>query len=572
MSFQPSRTETIKTLFHGNRFVIPSYQRKYSWSFDQRKALWDDIVENLDMSHFIGTLCFQKNDGFDDDVINDTYDVIDGQQRITTLYILMNVLISYLESSKKEAYKELFIGTLEKPKLMPLGGDEEFMKKVIFDYKSINISNVAIRSQKQIYAAKRDFISLVENLEQNKVSQLIEYVSKEIEILIFNVKDQAQAVKMFTVINDRGLPLSNLDKTKSALMMYSTIYLDCELNDNINETFGKIFDLLDNVLYKKEQLQIFRTLDDTLFENTFFTHHYYSCRHLFSDWDYKLGAASIFKHIKRKCEQEKTNDDNLHNFILEYLRDFYLFSRSYSELFDKIYSNEQYAVLFQYMEFSATLFPLIVRLNQQGKLDGALKQLELAEIRVYKLKNTNPRRNMYLFASEINEHDTYSEKRINASLNEFVTNFLNDYQFENYLKEGIDSKIPMVRYVYFLYNREKNGQDLNLETYRNLQVEHIFSTSPNYDTSNYGFEIIEVYNENIRLLGNLTILERGLNSKVSNISPTDKVDGYQESKIQLNSQLMAKLSEFDSDMLKERNKKMIVFMKERFALDGSSSA
>ncbi len=565
MSFQPSRTETIKTLFHGNRFVIPPYQRKYSWSFEQRKALWDDIVENLDMSHFIGTLCFQKNDEFTQDVINDTYDVIDGQQRITTLYILLNVLIEHIESPAKSDYEDLFVGTEAKPKLLPLGGDEAFMKQVIFHFETIKIEEVTIRSQKQLYAAKRDFISLVESLPQEKIAKLIDYVSKEIEILIFNVKDQAQAVKMFTVINDRGLPLSNLDKTKSALMMYSTIYLNCELNDNINETFGKIFDLLDNVLYRKEQLQIFRTLDDGDFENTFFTHHYYSCRHLFSDWDYKLGAANIFKQVKRRCELEKNNDKGLHNFIIQYVRDFYLFSKSYSDLFDKISSSAEYAVLFQYMEFSATLFPLIVRLNQQGKLDGTLKQLELAEIRVYKLKNTNPRANMYLYASEVNEHE-YSERQINERIKEFVTNFLNDYQFESYLNEGIDSKIPMVRYVYYLYNKKLNDQELSLDVYRNLQVEHIFSTNPNYDIVNYGFDRIEVYSENIRLLGNLTILERGLNSKVSNISPTDKVDGYQESRIQLNSQLMAKLSEFDSERLKLRNQKMIDFMKKRFSL------
>ena len=371
MSFQPSRTETIKTLFHGNRFVIPAYQRKYSWKFEQRKALWDDINENLEMRHFIGTLCFQKNHGAGD-IINDVYDVIDGQQRITTLFILLNVLIERITSANKEAYEKLFIGDKSQPKLIPLGTDESFMKQLIYDFDSIEIDEIKIRSQRELYNAKRDFSSMIEDKDEKEIEKYINYVSKEIEILIFNVTDQSQAVKMFSVINDRGLPLSNLDKTKSALMMYSTIYLNCELNDHINENFGKVFDLLDNVLDKKLELRIFRTLDDTEFENTFFTHHYYSSKHIFNDWDYNLGASSIFKQIKRRCEQEKLNPEKLKDFIENYIKDFYLFSKAYSDLFEEITKSKSYPRLFQYLEFTATLYPLIVRLNQQGKLTNLL--------------------------------------------------------------------------------------------------------------------------------------------------------------------------------------------------------
>ncbi len=565
MSFQPSRTETIKTLFHGNRFVIPAYQRKYSWKFEQRKALWDDINENLEMRHFIGTLCFQKNDQAGD-IINDVYDVIDGQQRITTLYILLNVLIEKITTENKKAYIELFIGDEKQPKLVPLGTDEEFMKQVIYNYDSIDIDNVKIRSQRQLYNAKREFTSMLEDKTEQEVETYISYVSKEIEILIFNVTDQAQAVKMFSVINDRGLPLSNLDKTKSALMMYSTIYLNCSLNDRINEYFGKIFDLLDNVLYKKQELRIFRTLDDTEFENTFFTHHYYSSKHLFSDWDYQLGASSIFKQIKRRCEQEKSNPENLKNFIENYIKDFFQFSAAYSDLFNKINQCENHSRLFQFLEFTATLYPLIVRLKQQGKLDGLLNILELAEVRVYKLKNTNPRRNMYLLASEINEYE-FSEKEIREKIREFVTNFLNDYQLESYMNEGVDNKTALVRYMLYEYNKDKNNQELSLDDYRNLQVEHIFSVNPNFDTETYGFERIEIYANEISLIGNLTILEKGLNSKVGNICPIDKSEGYQESKLQINSHLMANLDKFTQDYVKKRNTELIEFTKNRFNLN-----
>lgn len=565
MSFQPSRTETIKTLFHGNRFVIPAYQRKYSWKFEQRKALWDDINENLNMRHFIGTLCFQKNDEAGD-IINDVYDVIDGQQRITTLYILLNVLIEKITSKNRNAYINLFIGEKSQPKLVPLGTDEGFMKRVIYNYDKIKIDEIKIRSQRQLYNAKREFVSMLDDKTEVEIENYISYVSKEIEILIFNVTDQAQAVKMFSVINDRGLPLSNLDKTKSALMMYSTIYLNCSLNNIINENFGKIFDLLDNVLNQKEELRIFRTLDDVDFENTFFTHHYYSSKHLFNDWDYQLGASNIFKQIKRRCEQEKSNPEKLRVFIENYIKDFFEFSKAYSDLFNEITVNPEYPRLFQYLEFTATLYPLVIRLKQQGKLDGLLDILELAEVRVYKLKNTNPRRNMYILSSEINEKE-FSEKDIKEKVREFVTNFLNDYQLEGYMNEGVDNKTALVRYMLYEYNKEKYDQELSLDEYRKLQVEHIFSVNPNYDIETYGFERIEIYAKKISLIGNLSILEKGLNSKVGNICPIDKVNGYQESKLQINSHLMANLDKFTKSYIEDRNLHLIEFIKTRFKLN-----
>jgi len=157
MSFQPSRTETIKTLFHGNRFVIPSYQRKYSWGFEQRKAIWDDIDENLSMKHFIGTLCFKKVENTED-VFSDVYEIIDGQQRITTLYILLNVLVEKIvDPTLKRGYETLFIGTVEQPKLTALGVDEFFLANVIFDFTSIDPSLLTIRSQQNLYKAKFDF-------------------------------------------------------------------------------------------------------------------------------------------------------------------------------------------------------------------------------------------------------------------------------------------------------------------------------------------------------------------------------------------------------------------------------
>lgn len=565
MSFQPSRTETIKTLFHGNRFVIPPYQRKYSWQYDQQQALWDDIAENLDLKHFIGTLCFKKKVE-ESDIVNDVYEIIDGQQRITTLYLLVNSLIESLkDDALRSSYEQLFIGSTSIPKVIPLGSDQDFMTTLVNDFDSIELDELKHRSQINLYKAKRTFKGLIHEFSQADVKAWLDYVSSKIEILIFNVDDQAQAVKMFSVINDRGLPLNNLDKTKSILMLYSTLYLDASLNDQINDTFGNIFDELDETLRLKQNLQLFRTLDDKEFENTFYTHHYYSARSLFDDWDYQLGADSIFKQLKRHCEQIKLEPETLSEFIVDYIKDFNSFATSYRTLFERIQTDDLYSKLFQKLEFTATIYPLIVRLNELEILDDCLEALEIAEVRVYKLKNTNPRRNMYLLSSDVIDHE-YDADRVNELLYEFVTNFLNDYRFEEYLNEGIDNKTALVRYILHEFNSGNHGQTLSLDDYRNLQVEHIFSKNPNFGIRHYGFGRHETYDVEIATMGNLTILEKGLNSKVSNIAPIDKMNGYEQSKIKMNAELLGKLKTLDREKMNERKAKMIEFCLNRFPI------
>jgi uncharacterized protein with ParB-like and HNH nuclease domain len=81
MSINRSQTEKIGSIFNGNRFVIPKYQRKYSWTDIEQRALWEDIEESIkdDMPHFLGTLSFKENraEGLSTDTV---YEVIDGHK------------------------------------------------------------------------------------------------------------------------------------------------------------------------------------------------------------------------------------------------------------------------------------------------------------------------------------------------------------------------------------------------------------------------------------------------------------------------------------------------------------
>ena len=522
MSITKSQTEKIGSIFNGNRFQIPSYQRKYTWTEVERKALWQDIEESLNsgMNHFVGTLSFKENktSGLSTDT---HYEIIDGQQRITTLFILLSVLIDRLpDGSIKNDQRNAFIGAKDNLKLKPQGIDGDFLNRLIFDYSTIDILTVKKRSQKFMYAAKQEYIAFVTPLSIDEVEKRIIYIRDRIEILVFNVEGLSQAVKMFSIINDRGLPLRILDKTKSILMLYSTLHLSEQLNTSINDGFEQIFDSYDDLLIYRESLNILGRFD----ENTIFTHHYYTAERFFPEtWNNRDGADTIFQNLKLRCEQLKENKNELSDFISQYVADLSVFALGYCELIKEIEINKLYQKPFQYLEFTATMYPLLVRLYLQKKLDSLLTILETTEVRVYKLRGTNPIADMYWLSSEVCRHDI-PESTIRQHLINFNEKFMNNHNFRNYLDADIYQN-GAVKYILSEYSSDNPG----IGDYRDWQVEHIFSKEPNYNPSAYGFA--EDYDYEKNRIGNLSLLESSINKGLGNQAPINKVDGYLKSRV-----------------------------------------
>lgn len=560
MSITKSQTEKIGSIFNGNRFIIPTYQRKYSWTDTERKALWQDIEESIKdkMNHFVGTLSFKENKsiGLSTDTV---YEIIDGQQRITTIFILLKVLIDKLSEEKVRASQlSAFIGSHNNLKLQPLGIDGEFLNQLLFEPETFDAEKINKRSHRFMFSAKKLFTAFANSLTPTEIEQRIIFIRDNIEVLVFNVESQAQAVKMFSIINDRGLPLRILDKTKSILMLYSTLHLKESLNDDINNSFEKIFDAYDDLLVCRDKLGILGRLE----ENTIFTQHYYSSRKLFaSTWNNRDGADTIFDNLKVKCEELKDRPDELKLFVSEYLEDFEKFAVSYSNLIKEVETKDIYQKPFRYLEFTATLYPLLVRLYMQSKLDELLPILETIEVRVYKLRGTNPIADMYWLSSYISEHDLTVEE-IKEHLVGFCEKFVNNHVFATYLDGAIYDN-GAVKYIL----SEFGNQNFDIETYKDFQKEHIFSKDPNFEPKSYGFADDYDYEKN--RIGNISLLEKAINPGLGNLPPINKVGGYLKSKNIEIQNLAGQIhrGKFDKSNVDNRRKDIVDFCIKRFNIE-----
>ena len=99
-------TQTLEQFLSGKAFAIPSYQRDYAWETRNIDELWEDIAESVESqsSHYLGTFILSRgtSDG--------RYNLVDGQQRLTTVTMLANALVEHLlESEGRRSYFEYLL-------------------------------------------------------------------------------------------------------------------------------------------------------------------------------------------------------------------------------------------------------------------------------------------------------------------------------------------------------------------------------------------------------------------------------------------------------------------------------
>ena len=232
--------KTIFDLFSGKKadFLIPDYQRPYAWGEDQCQTLWDDIFlfsfpnNNSDEfddneEYFLGCIVTFKNE-------NEKSEVIDGQQRLTTLMIILRAFydkfahmqdqnsIQTRDRIEKCIWKTDTFGTADKPTLkidseVATDNDkEEFLEllrtgEVNPDSKSQYVSNYKF-FQAKIDEFLNSFASYFPYLPARILGNCI--------LLPIEAESQDTALRIFSTLNDRGLPLSDADIFKAQFYRY----------------------------------------------------------------------------------------------------------------------------------------------------------------------------------------------------------------------------------------------------------------------------------------------------------------------------------------------------------------
>lgn len=236
---------TIKEIFQEEGYSIPNYQRDYAWKDKNFWDLWEDLEEAIEYNkkgygHFIGTMVVTKNEDN-----KKLYDIIDGQQRTTTIFMLLHVLASKQnEKDKQETRKYLYQKGELKLEVAPQ--NQSFFKTLLEAAEKENISHCEkdadTEGKQNLFEVLKAILDKISKLSEEEVNERLEVLLKMV-LMRLEEPDPGRAIRTFQSVNDRGVPLLLLDKLKSLLIYYSNTFCDGKrgLDQFINDHFGEIF-------------------------------------------------------------------------------------------------------------------------------------------------------------------------------------------------------------------------------------------------------------------------------------------------------------------------------------------
>lgn len=544
-----SETKLI-TFMQGSdkRFVIPVYQRNYDWKIENCKQLYEDlirIIKNERKSHFFGSIVSVINP---DGEYNE-FQIIDGQQRITTISLLFLAIYNLLKSKKIKSQKNNLAEKILKTylvdewqengigeKLKSVKNDKEaYLKLFGEETEFIDNSNITINY--------KFFYERIQKEEIN-VDELFDAITK-LEIIHIKLNQDDNPQLIFESLNSTGLALSEGDKIRNLILMG----LPTKLQNRYYENYWNKIEIYTNYnvsAFIRDYLSI-KLQKTPAFSKIYIT----------------------FKKFKLDYYSDKVTTEDL-------LAELSFYAKIYGILLNGGTGNKRLngcISRLNRLETTVTrpFFLEVLRMNVEKKLslDEVADIFTITENYLFRrsicdLPTNNLNKIYLLLHKEITKYDgteeNYIEKyKYNLLSKKDRSRFPNDEEFINSFSNkevyGLNSKNK----IYILERFENFGTYEDKDVYRHFDngeytIEHIM---PQHLTpvwvKDLGEDYKKIHSVWLHRLANLTLT--AYNSKYSNSSFEEKkniANGFSESGIRLN-QIIAQNEKWTLSELEKRN-------------------
>lgn len=255
-------TISFESLIGARLLEVPDYQRAFAWGEQQLREFWDDLdLIEPGGRHYTGTVVLRETGEVLQDEVRQVSlaraEVVDGQQRLTTIVILLDAILDRLEllgdvdaTADRRRLLEARIGGVRTPKFQ-LGPDlRGFWTKAILNGESF-VEGTGMATEGRLTFAATFFDMRLQELESaagvDPIASLRATAGKLIGALQFSlylIEDNAEAGVIFETLNQRGKPLTELEKVKNYLLFLAS-RLEVEQRDalsaEINECWRVVF-------------------------------------------------------------------------------------------------------------------------------------------------------------------------------------------------------------------------------------------------------------------------------------------------------------------------------------------
>lgn len=551
----------INKLFSGCWFTVPEFQRSYLWQRDNVSVLLDDLwfaFENKsDMEYFLGSLVLQKRKekiGNENDIEIVVYDVLDGQQRLTTLLMLMAVLRDLCKKKDNiQATQGAIFQSGNKVRRIPerlritykiRDNVEEFIKQFILqeggtlensklkgetETKNISISNMAkgILCMHEFFGAKK-------GKDVKKFERFIDFLFNDVVFIYVATENREDAFKLFTIINARGIPLTNANILKA-------INIGAIEGDEEKERYAEIWESIENELGGESFERFLSFIRTILLKEKART----SLLEEFEKNIYDKGKLNKGKATIRIIEEYKKNYNKVVSFV-------------------DLKIDNDYKNLITIMKIGLPsedwIPPLLLFYKkfweEKEKLLEFSKKLEYKFSSDWILQSTPTQRieNMNSILEKIEKEGNPDEIIADEKLYEVDTQSLRK------ALEGNIYERRFARYILLKYEYLISDNTVHLSEYKYITVEHILPQNPR-DGSQWRRDFTEEGRDCwTHKLANLVLISRRKNTNLGNLDFEQKKERYLKGGIDIfagSKVFIERQSSWTPSILERRQKEML---------------
>ncbi|WP_154498070.1 DUF262 domain-containing protein [Helicobacter pylori] len=509
-------------------YQIPIYQRPYQWGKEQCEELLNDLFENYEDhgedDYFCGSLVFiQSDEG------NKTYDIVDGQQRLSTFILLAKVLVTlyserldpiiqeYLQESWSDRHED---GEKKKRKrldfdLVGSSAKKDFQEALDF-FDDLDASKGENSKSNDPSKGKNSYLknaiclkNYLEKEEIEDINDFIQWLYSKVNFITITCSDTDMALRIFNVLNARGLPLHATDIFKGELLKKLTEEKEQE-----------------ELATRWENLRQ-KCLDNGFAMETLFSQHL----------AYLNPVTSKEKMEKRLVTWFK----NLNKTPLEYLKGVEDFYNAYCEVLEM---QDRYAHLLSYKDDDYLCVILCTSLLHRYS-DQDIEALKELLVKFYYQHWVAKKTKTQRAQTCCNIINALKEKKNIDDIISIARKNLGEYSVTQHFKENLrDSLVykkqptknpwikPILILVEYFINDDPKPKRIQMD--ENLHVEHILPQNPNL-SSQWAKDFSEEERERyMHSLANLTLLGGKKNNEASNLDFKEKKKIYMGEEIRLN--------------------------------------
>jgi uncharacterized protein with ParB-like and HNH nuclease domain len=541
------------------RLRIPSYQRRYSWEEEQFEDLWRDLNEiPPGGSHFFGTIVFMSGTHLAQGT--NEIDIVDGQQRITTVSILLCAIRDHLKENydedkiaqRVESINEaLWIvdrdGERQGMRLTLGNLDRESYESLIKGYVD-EIENGKIESAYEFFREQLD----TECDDLNEVKTLHDRILDRLIYVSITAKGHSEAYQLFETMNNRGLSLSPIDLMKNYLLMKASDRGDTD-EDRVEDLWG---DIIMNI----DSLSGIHDSGETFFRQYFMSSHLLGINQKITKS--KLYDPTFTDTIDETDDIEQLLEDvreksNLFRKLIQ--QDINRFSDSENSEINRLLRDAKIV--------SITPFTLFLRAFSETNDVDLLKEIirhsnALLIRRQICDRNTGPHDTIFNHLAQ-NAFEADDPLQYMKDYLKSEGRLPNDEQFKRHFAQEDFSRSDRTKYILSKIEEEHYGHGGKevVESRYQVHIEHILPERPGKNLTQLWLEPFGIsedeHDDFKKRIGNLTLLEEDPNISASNRSLERKQEYYteEETDFKMTHELQYR-SKWDISEIEERSKRL----------------